>query len=803
MADPDSNPVRNLQNRVAAALPGSAVPGQPQGSDGSAATEPAATVLGPTDATSLASPRGSSNSATQGPADPLAQAIADIAAHYGTPSAAAALTSSLPLVNGRLPLEHAADAAARAGLLLEVTRTQPQNLQPSDLPAIVLTRDGDVEILWELRGNAKGKTQTAVMSLPGSSMDKRIEVPARDLKRAAKRILRLRPASGLDARGNEAIARKPKGWFLAAFRDSRRIYAEAIAATLAVNVLALAVPLFSMNVYDRVLPNAAEATLWALALGVGIAILFDFLIRTLRASAVDAASRRADARLSAMIYGRLLGARLATQPASTGVRANTLREFETLREFLNSATLTAFGDLPFMVLFLAVLWVVAGPLVWVVAAAIPVILGVGYITQRALGKLIEEAFRESAQKNAVATETVSGLESIKAAGAESWAALKWERAVAQHIRTGIDIRHVTNLGQHTINALQTLVQVLVVVFGFYLVAAGELTMGALIAATILSGRALQPLTQAAGLISRLNQTRMAYRSLTEIINAPQERAEGATYLSKTDISGNFRFENVAFSYGPMAQPAVKGIDLDIAGGEHVAIIGGIGSGKTTALKMMQGLQAPTSGRVLVDGISVGQIEPVLLRRQVALLLQDACLFHGTIRENITMAEPAISDETLMQAARISGAFAWIARLPLGFDTPIRERGIGLSGGQRQSVALARALASDPKVLLLDEPTSEMDGRSEQNVIAALQSWAKGRTLVIVTHRPALLALAQRLIVLDEGRIAHDGPKDKVLAKLSPVAGEVKTAVRRAAPAQKPATVSLTRGAKPKSEGGGA
>ncbi len=777
MAEPDTNPVKDLQNRVASALPGSPVVGQAQD------------TLAGIDAPS--------------PADPLAQAIADIAVHYGTHAAVPALISGLPLVNGRLPLEHGEDAAGRAGLLFLINRGPISKLSSTELPVLILTMDGAVEILWELRADNKGRPQSAIMSLPGATSKQRVEVPACDLAKTAKTIVSLRPDSGLDARGQEAVTANRKGWFLEAFKDSRRIYAEAIAATLAVNVLALAMPLFSMNVYDRVLPNASESTLWALALGVGIAIMFDFLIRTLRASAVDAASRRADARLSAMIYGRLLGARLTTQPASTGVRANTLREFETLREFLNSATLTAFGDLPFMVLFLCVLWVVAGPLVWVVAAAIPVILGVGYLTQRALAKLIEEAFREAAQKNAVATESVAGLESIKASGAESWAALKWERAVAEHIRTGIEIRRVTNLGQHTINGLQTLVQVLVVVFGFYLVAAGDLTMGGLIAATILSGRTLQPLTLAAGLISRLNQTRIAYKSLTEIVNSDQERSAAATYLAKSDLAGSYTFENVAFSYDPMGQPAVKGMDLQIAAGEHVAIIGGIGSGKTTALKMMQGLFTPTTGRVLIDGISIGQIEPVMLRHQVALLLQDACLFHGTIRENIAMANPALADGMLMKAAHISGALRWITRLPLGFDTLIRERGVGLSGGQRQSVALARALANDPKVLLLDEPTSEMDGRSEQNVIEALQSWAKDRTLVIVTHRPALLTLAQRLIVLDDGRIAHDGPKDDVLAKLAPVSGKSNVARSRAGTKPSAARVSLTKNTKPKSERGGA
>ena len=498
----------------------------------------------------------------------------------------------------------------------------------------------------------------------------------------------------------------------------------------------------------------------------------------------------------------LLGAKANAAPASTGVRANTLREFETLREFLNSATMTAFGDLPFLLLFLVVLWAVAGPLVWVVVAAIPVILGVGYLTQRSLTKLIEDAFKETAQKNAVATETIAGLESIKAAGAESWAATKWERAVAEHIRTGIEIRRVSNLGQHTIHGLQTMVQLLVVVFGFYLVTAAQLTMGGLIAATILAGRALQPLGQAAHLIARLNQTRIAYRSLSEIVQSAQERPNGAALLAKSDITGEICFEDVSFSYDATAQPALNKLSFKVAPGEHVAVLGGIGSGKSTVLKLAQGLLSPTEGRVLIDGVAVQQIEPALLRRQVALLLQDACLFHGTIRDNILMGRPEFTDDHLIEAAVAAGVMGWVARLPMGFDTAIRERGVGLSGGQRQGVALARSLITGPAALLLDEPTSEMDGRTEQQVIAGLKSWAKGRTLVVVTHRPALLELADRLIVIEGGRVLHDGPKDQVLAKLAAVVSGGKKRSAKTAAAE-PARVSLSRsGKKPPEKKGG-
>ncbi len=771
VSEQETNPVKQLQDRVASTLPGSAVRGPDE--DGKHH-------------------------------DRLLAALCEIARHHGRPTVPQTLTAGLPLVDGRLPIESLADAAHRAGLLAEVVKVSVKSLRETDLPVLVLTRDGEVEVLWSLleaqaTGKKKGRRanvgRLAVVSAPDrpAAESNKVEIPFDDLISVASgRIVRLRPLPQADPRRAEAVEAEPAGWFLPAFRESRRIYAEAIAATLAVNVLALAMPLFSMNVYDRVLPNAAETTLWALAAGVGIAILFDFLIRTLRAGAVDAASRRADARLSAFIYGRLLGARLSTTPASTGVRANTLREFETLREFLNSATLTAFGDLPFLGLFLVVLWVVAGPLVWVVAAAIPLILGVGYLTQRALGRLISEAFREAAQKNAVATETLTGLETIKAAGAESWAALKWEAAAAEHIRTGIAIRHVTNLGQHAIHCMQTLVQVLVVVFGFYIVAAGDMTMGALIAATILAGRALQPLAQAAMLLARFNQARIAHRALSEIVRAPQERSEATVYLDKSDLDGRVTFEKVGFSYAPDQAPALNEVSIDIAAGEKVAFIGGLGSGKSTLLRLAQGLAFPSGGRVLLDSVSTSQIEPALLRRKIALLLQDAVLFHGTIRENIAMGDPGLGDAEILAAARIAGALPWIARLPFGFDTPLRERGVGLSGGQRRSVALARALAGDPRIALLDEPTSGMDGRTEQVVIAALQKWSRGRTLLVVTHRPAVLELVDRIVVMEGGRVLHDGPKAEVLAKLKPVTATEPAATGKGGAKGKRSRVTIER-----------
>lgn len=737
----------------------------------------------------VAAARASSGAARVDPGDLLAAAIADVAQHYGMASAPLALKAGLPLTNGRLPIEHASEAARRAGLDADVAAIAIAELMPHDLPVIVLMDQGGCDVLWALDADAETGAITATLSPAGRPMA-RVVLPVANIVQApGQAVVRLRPISGLDERGAGALGKVPDGWFLPAFRGSGRIYGEAIAATLALNLLALALPLFTMNIYDRVLPNAVEVTLWALAIGVTLATIFDFAIKNLRATFVDVASRRADVRLSNFIYGRLLGARTPQKAVSAGVRANALREFETLREFFNSATLTAFGDVPFLVVFLGMIFVIAGHLGWIALLAVPVVLFIGWLTQKTLLKLSEESFREAAQKNAVVVETLVGLDSIKAAGAESWAATKWEQAVSEQIRSSHQIRRISNLGINSIFAVQTVTQIVMMVAGFYMVAAGNLTTGALIAATMLAGRALQPLGQIAMLISRLHQTRLAYRALNDIVMLEQERPDGQPLMTSVAMTGAVVCETMTYRYDPDAPASLDDVSFEVKAGERIGLVGAIGSGKTTLLKMIHAVHLPTHGRVLVDGVPVHQIDPAVLRSGIGLALQGADLFHGTIRSNISLADPGAPDDDILWAARAAGALDWILRLPKGFETPVRERGAGLSGGQRQSVALARALFKRPKIVLLDEPTSDMDLGTEQHVVRSLSVALKGRTLIVVSHRPAILALVDRLIVMDQGKRILDGPKEDVLRKI-----ETMTAAR---------SERLTQKQKPSAPRGGA
>ncbi len=724
--------------------------------------------------------------AASGTDDPLVRAICLLARHYGVPVSTEAVVAGLPLVAGRLPLEHVGPAAQRAGLHAAVERGDARRLSDWELPVVAVLEDGP-RIVWKIARDAAGRP-VALEASELTTETGKTAIPL-DKVSASGVLIRFKPIAtetALPVEGTTIAGDAGRNdWLWAAFAGSRRIYGEAIFATLAINVLALAFPLYTMNVYDRVLPNSASETMWALSIGVVAATLFDLLIKVLRSSFVDTASRRADVLMANYVFSRVLGARLALRQASVGVRANTLRELDTIREFLNSATLTTFGDLPFAILFIAMIAYVGGAVALVMVAAIPLLIGMGWLTQRSMARLCERNARQSAQRNAVAVETLTGLETIKAVGAESWAAARWEAAVADGIRTSTEMRHLSSQGLYFIYAAQTLTQVAMVVVGFHLVAAGSITSGALIASTMLAGRAVQPLSQLAMLVARLHQTRIAFRLLDELAHSPQERTPDARLIAKPRFDGAIAFEKVGFSYDPQSPPVLRDVSFEIAPGERVALIGPIGSGKSSALRLMQALIPAGDGRVLVDGMPVGQLDPTLLRRRIRLAQQDAELFHGTIRSNISLSDPGVGDQALLRAAEAAGALSWISRLPRGFDTEVRERGAGLSGGQRQSVALARALIGDPDVILLDEPTSDMDPRSERQLVERLKPWLGRRTLVIVTHRPAMFDLVDRLIVLDEGRKLLDGPKASVIAALAEMEKRAAApAQRRPAPAKR-------------------
>ena len=537
-------------------------------------------------------------------------------------------------------------------------------------------------------------------------------------------------------------------------------------AAVLLNLFALASPLFIMNVYDRVVPNNAIETLWVLASGVLVVFGFDFLLKVLRGHFVDTAGRIADIKLASAVFAQVMGLQMAARPVSAGAFANDLREFESLRDFFTSASITALVDLPFLLLFIGVIWLIGGWLALVPAIAVPLVLAVGLLLQLPLNRSIRASLREAAQRHGILVESISGLETIKSVGAESRAQGAWERVVAASAKSAGVSRFYAALATHITSLASNLVTVCIVILGVYQIGAGELTTGALIACSILAGRAMAPLAQVAGVLNRYHQARAALDRLDTVMALPVERPADRRFLHRPRIEGALELKHVTFTYPRQNLPALADVSFRIAPGERVGLVGRVGSGKTTVEKLLLGLYAPDSGAVLVDGTELRQMDPADLRRNIGCVPQDLFLFQGTLRENIALAAPHADDEAVLRAARIAGVEEFAARHPMGYDLVVGERGEALSGGQRQAVAIARALLLEPPILVLDEPTSFMDNAAESRFKARLAAELDGRTLVLITHRISLLTLVDRLIVLDAGRVVADGPREEVVKVLA-------------------------------------
>ncbi len=556
-----------------------------------------------------------------------------------------------------------------------------------------------------------------------------------------------------------------KHWLWRVLWKFRATYLESAFASFLINLLALAASMFSMNVYDRVIPNNALSTLWVMAVGVVIAYTFELGLRTLRGYFMDTAARKADLLLSSMLFRQTLALRLEMRPGSAGNFAGQIREFESVRDFFTSATLVAIADLPFIFLFVWVIDIIAGPLVWAVFLAIPLIVIMGVLIQIPLASQSKEHFKVNTGKYGILVETVEGMESLKALGAERYMRHRWESANAHTALTGMKTRVLSAFAVNFTQTVLQLVNVVIIVWGAYLVAEGKMTTGAMIACTMLASRALAPLAQVSGLFARLQQALTSFRSLDKIMQMESERDISRTYLHKSNLTQHIAIRDLQFGYSKDEGVKLSIPELQIRVGERVAILGRIGSGKSTLLKLMAALYKPQKGNLLFDGVDVQQIDPADRRVLIGYLGQSPNLFRGTLRENLLLGNPFIDNEEILRVCRLTGLEQMIAAHSKGFDMPIGERGVGLSGGQQQMIALARMLALRPSIMLLDEPTSALDQRTEQNLIREFKNECIGKTLVVVTHKPAMLDLVDRLIVIEQGRVVVDGPKDSVLTEL--------------------------------------
>lgn len=555
-------------------------------------------------------------------------------------------------------------------------------------------------------------------------------------------------------------------WLSAPVRANRRLYGQVALAAVMVNLFGLAMSLFSMTVYNRIVPNNATDSLIALSIGVGIVLLFDFILRGLRGYFVDIAGQRIDRTVGGAIFAKMLSMRLENRKGSSGAFAGLLREFEALRDFFASATLSAIVDVPFIILFLVVIWAIGGVLVVVPLVMVPLVIGVAWASQPALERLAAQGMGQGMSKQGVLVEAISGLETIKSSSAGPLLARRWQAAVDDHAASSLKQRLVAALTINTAGSVQQVAYVGVIIVGVFLIADQRLTTGGLIACSILSGRCVAPLGQIAGLLTRLSFTRTAYRHLDQLMAAGGESDDAVDYVRRGRLDGGVEFRDVTFRYPGSTAKALDQVSFRISAGERVAILGRVGSGKSTVARLMLGLYAPAEGAVFVDDADVRQLHPDDLRHNIGAVLQDVFLLTGSVRENITLGDALIDDAAVLRAAKASGTDEFVRQSANGYDLRLADRGEGLSGGQRQSIAIARALTHDRPILLFDEPTSAMDLQSENALIGRLENEIKGRTMVLVTHRQSMLRLVDRIIILDRGRVIASGPRDDVLKSLA-------------------------------------
>lgn len=694
--------------------------------------------------------------------DPLLACLLFLSKHYENPTSAATLTERLPLVDNKLTPQLFHRAAARANLASEINAIELEEIDEIFLPVVLLLDHGEAALLLE-----KNSGSSKIML--GKTGEGEVNISNKDLQeRYTGYAIFVRPKFKLKDRFGEHSDKKVthQHWFWSVVSKSWPLYSEVLAASVLINIFALAVPLFVMNVYDRVVPNQATETMWVLASGIAIVFLFDLFLKSLRGYFIDIASKKTDVQLSSIIFEQILGIQMSVRPSSVGAFANTVQSFEAFRDFITSTTITVLVDLPFIVIYLAVIFTLGGNLVFVPLAVIPLVFIFGLVMQFPLRKLTKLSQQLSQEKNATLVESLSGIEAIKSTGAEGTMQGRFENVVIYASKLSSKLRFLVNSSINFTILMQQIATVGIVLFGVYKIINGDLTVGGLIACTILSGRALAPMGQVAAIFSRYYQAVEALHSINDVMQMPTDVEKKTNYLHRPDVKGNIEFKNVEFRYPDQTIPNLNGISFKIKAGERVGLIGRTGSGKSTIAKMILGLYRPTEGTINFDGTDYLQINPADLRKQVGYVPQDVVLFYGSVKDNIIMGSKYVTDKKIINASEASGVTNFTNNHPEGFDRAVGERGNRLSAGQRQSVAIARAIINSPRILILDEPSSSMDDGLERQLRNNLtKRLDKDTTFILITHKAAMLKLVDRLIVVDNGKIVADGPKESVLTAL--------------------------------------
>lgn len=716
----------------------------------------------------------SENSATH---DSLLDSLVYLSAHYGRAKSAEAIRAGLAYDEKGMNADTFCEAARNLGFKAKITEKKTlYDISADVLPVVVLLRKGQACILKAIDG-AK-----LTIYLPSTKEEKTVTLGSVKKSYTGKLIYIHPTASLKDPEApKQRLSKKEdkidpdRHWFWGLMKENKDIYRRVVLAAIMINLFGLTGPLFIMNVYDRVIPNNAIETGWVLAIGALVVYIFDFIMRTLRGYFIDFAGRRIDVMASRRIYDQLLNMKLAQRPASSGAFANMLREFESVRDFLTSATLTAIVDLPFTLFFIIVIFMLGGPLAFVLVALIAAVVAIGLALQFQLRQMVKKSMESGEAKHGLLVETINALETIKAIGADGRMRARYSAHVGDSAAHAQKARAVSALGVNMTTGLQQSATIIIILFGMYLVKDSNLTMGALIATVILGGRALAPLGQIANLITRYHQARSSLKTLNEIMAMPVERPADKQFLHRPQLSGKIAFEKVNFVYPHTDRKVLDNVSFKIKSGENVGIIGRVGSGKSTIARLIMGLYDPTEGAVFADDTDYRQVDPADLRRNIAYISQDIMLFRGSIRENIAVSRPQATEKEILAAAKAAGVHDFVSRHPMGYDAPVGERGEGLSGGQRQAIALARAMLLRPQIMVCDEPTNAMDMEAEEAFTLHIREQIKDKTFILITHRQHLLALVDRLILVDQGKVILDGERNEVLRSL--VKGKVEVPVK--------------------------
>ena len=672
-----------------------------------------------------------------------------------------ALIAGLPLRDGKMTPALVKRAAERANLAVTMFKRTFLSLRPEFLPAILILKNNAACLLMGL-DEAK---QNASIIFPELG-ETEITTPIAELAlQYSGYSIVAKPKFTFDQRTPAIGKVRLKHWFWGTLAENSRIYRDIMIAAFIVNIFALAMPMFTMNVYDRVVPNRSMETLWVMAIGVSLIVIGDVILRTMRGYFLDWASARVDVKLTSRIMEQVLAIRLEQRPNSVGSFAANLRSFETVRDFITSATITTLIDIPFGLIFIGVMTWISWPMIIPVVLGAFVMLLYALSVQTKMHELSETMFRASAMRNATLIESLVSLETVKALGLEGNMQRKWERSANYLTEVSGKLRLLSASINNGSSSIQQLINILLVLLGVYLIVNNELTMGGLIACTMLASRALVPISQTAGLLTQYHNAATSLAALDEVMHRPIERPFDSNFLSRPAFNGDIEFREVSFHYPNTDESALNKVSFKIKAGEHVALLGRMGSGKTTIQKLILGLYQPTEGAILIDGIDTRQIDPAELRRCIGYVQQDTQLFYGTMRENLTMTFPQADEASILEAAKVGGIDEFINAHPKGFDMLVGERGDTLSGGQKQGVGIARAFLTKPAILLLDEPTSAMDHSGEDAIKKRLLDICENKTLLLISHRSSLFDLAQRIIVIDAGRIVADGEKNQIIEAL--------------------------------------